>query len=190
MLWALLKRGTNANNRISSKQSNQKRGVMRKIIIGVMGPGNAATTADKTYAYELGSAIAQQGWVLLTGGRQEGVMEAANQGAKASNGLTLGILPTADETNLSEAVDLAIFTDMGNGRNNLNVLSSHVVVACGMAAGTASEVALALKNGKSVILLNSSEAAQEFFQSLNSQQVFLADSVEGAIALIQSLLSN
>lgn len=190
MPWALLKRGTNANNRISSKQSNQKRGVMRKIIIGVMGPGNAATKADKNSAYELGSAIAQQGWVLLTGGRQEGVMEAANQGAKASNGLTLGILPTADETGISEAVDVAIFTDMGNGRNNLNVLSSHVVVACGMAAGTASEVALALKNGKSVILLNSSEAAQEFFQSLNSQQVFLADSVEGAIALIQSLLSN
>ena len=77
---------------------------------------------------------------------------------------------------------------MGNGRNNLNVLSSHVVVACGMAAGTASEVALALKNGKSVILLNSSEAAQEFFQSLNSQQVFPADTVKGAIALIQSLL--
>lgn len=155
-----------------------------------MGPGNDATTADKNCAYELGSAIAQQGWVLLTGGRNQGVMEAANQGAKASNGLTLGILPTANETSLSEAVDLAIFTDMGNGRNNLNVLSSHVVVACGMGMGTASEVALALKNGKSIILLHSSDTAQEFFQSLNPQQVFHADSAASAIALIQSLLSN
>lgn len=163
---------------------------MRRIVIGVMGPGNEATASDKHCAYELGSAIAQQGWVLLTGGRQEGVMEAANQGAKASQGLTLGILPTADETSLSEAVDLAILTDMGNGRNNLNVLSSHVVVACGMGMGTASEVALALKNGKSVILLNASETAQEFFQSLNRQQVFPVDTVESAIALIQSLLSS
>lgn len=161
---------------------------MRKIIIGVMGPGNDATTEDKQWAYKLGSAIAQQGWVLLTGGRNQGVMDAANQGAKAANGLTLGILPTADETGLSNAVDLAVFTDMGNGRNNLNVLSSHVVVACGMGMGTASEVALALKNGKPVILLNGSSMAQEFFQSLNPQQMYRADAADSAIALIQSLL--
>ncbi|NBD18833.1 MAG: cytochrome [Cyanobacteria bacterium] len=161
---------------------------MRKIIIGVMGPGNGATREDKTCAYELGYAIAQQGWVLLTGGRNQGVMAAANQGAKAANGLTLGILPTADETNISQAVDLAVFTDMGNGRNNINVLSSQVVVACGMGTGTASEIALALKNGKPVILFNSSAVGIEFFQSLSPQQVYGTDKVEGAIALIQSLL--
>jgi len=153
-----------------------------------MGPGNEATATDKNCAYELGSVIAQQGWVLLTGGRNQGVMDAANQGAKAANGLTLGILPTADDTSVSDAVDLAVFTDMGNGRNNVNVLSSHVVVACGMGMGTASEVALALKNGKPVILLNSSDTAREFFQSLNRQQVFPTDTVKDAIALIQSLL--
>ncbi len=153
-----------------------------------MGPGNGATTEDKTCAYELGRAIAQQGWVLLTGGRNQGVMAAANQGAKAVNGLTLGILPTADEANISEAVDLAIFTDMGNGRNNINVLSSQIVVTCGMGMGTASEVALALKNGKPVILLNSSGVGIQFFQSLSPKQVYATDTVEGAIALIQSLV--
>jgi len=153
-----------------------------------MGPGNGATAADKACAYELGSAIAQQGWILLTGGRNQGVMEAATQGAKSANGLTLGILPTADEANISEAVDLAIFTDMGNARNNINVLSSDVVVACGMGMGTASEVALALKNGKSVILLNASEAAIAFFQYLNSQQVSFSDSPKSAIKIIQSLI--
>lgn len=162
--------------------------MMRKKIIGVMGPGNDATKEDQSCAYELGKAIAQQGWVLLTGGRNQGVMEAANQGAKAVDGLTLGVLPTADATGISDAVDLAIFTDMGNGRNNINVLSSEVVVACGMGMGTASEVALALKNGKPVILLNSSDTAQQFFRSLHPQQVHQAESADRAIALIKSLI--
>jgi hypothetical protein len=162
--------------------------MMRKTIIGVMGPGNDATKEDQSCAYELGKAIAQQGWVLLTGGRNQGVMEAANQGAKAVDGLTLGVLPTADATGISEAVDLAIFTDMGNGRNNINVLSSEVVVACGMGMGTASELALALKNGKPVILLNSSDTAQQFFRSLHPQQVHQAASADRAIALIKSLI--
>ena len=43
---------------------------------------------------------------------------------------------------------------MGNGRNVINVLSSDVVIACAGGAGTISEVALALKSSKPVILLN------------------------------------
>jgi predicted Rossmann-fold nucleotide-binding protein len=42
---------------------------------------------------------------------------------------------------------------MGSARNCINVLSSHVVVACPGGAGTLSEIALALKYGKKVILL-------------------------------------
>jgi len=36
--------------------------------------------------------------------------------------------------------------------------SSDVVIACGMGAGTASEIALALKGNKKVILLNDEES--------------------------------
>ncbi|MGD9306411.1 MAG: hypothetical protein PVF79_19225 [Desulfobacterales bacterium] len=43
---------------------------------------------------------------------------------------------------------------MGNARNCINVLSSHVVVACPGGAGTISEIALALKNDRPVILMN------------------------------------
>ncbi|MBV8883772.1 MAG: cytochrome, partial [Chroococcidiopsidaceae cyanobacterium CP_BM_RX_35] len=85
---------------------------MRKIIVGVMGPGDNATATDLKNARELGQLIALQGWVLLTGGRNVGVMDAASAGAKAANGLTIGILP--DRTNtISAAVDIAIITDMG-----------------------------------------------------------------------------
>lgn len=155
---------------------------MRKIIIGVMGPGEQATANDLQNAYELGKFIAQKGWILLTGGRKTGVMDAASKGAKSVNGLTIGILPSANQDDVSEAVDIAIFTDMGNARNNINVLSSDMVIACGMGAGTASEIALALKNNKKVILLTNDEVSKVFFQQISPENVYLAKSVEDAIA--------
>lgn len=105
-------------------------------------------------------------------------MEAASQGAKQNNGLTIGILPGSNNSCMSEAVDIAIFTDMHNARNNINVLSSDVVIACGMGLGTASEVALALKNKKPVILLTDSES-QAFFQKM--APVYIANNVEHRI---------
>jgi uncharacterized protein (TIGR00725 family) len=143
---------------------------MKKIIVGVMGSGAEATPNDLKNAYELGKLIAHEGWVLLTGGRNVGVMDAASQGAKAANGLTIGILPTDDTNAISEAVDIAIMTDMGNARNNINVLSSNVVIACGIGAGTVSEIALALKANKKVILLNDSKEAQAFFHETLSRK--------------------
>jgi len=153
-----------------------------------MGPGIGATESDQQNAYELGKLIAQEGWVLLTGGRNAGVMNAANMGAKAANGLTIGILPTADDSGVSEAVDIAIITNIGNARNNINVLSSNVVIACGMGTGTASEVALALKANKAVVLLSDHQESQVFFTSLSSSMVFVAETPGAAIAIAKDLI--
>lgn len=161
---------------------------MRKIIVGVMGPGDNATTADLDNAHELGKRIAAEGWVLLTGGRNAGVMDAASKGAKAAAGLTIGILGGNDTSAVSDAVDIAIVTDMGNGRNNINVLSSDVVIACGMGAGTASEAALALKNGKKVVLLTDNQESQQFFTSLSPDSIFLAASPGTAIKFVKEIL--
>jgi uncharacterized protein (TIGR00725 family) len=163
---------------------------MRKTIVGVMGPGDRASPIDLDNAYQLGRSIAQKGWVLLTGGRKVGVMDAASRGAKASGGLTVGILPTDSAEVVSEAVDIAIVTDLGNARNNINVLSSDVVIACGMGIGTASEVALALKNGKKAILLTQDPDSQRFFSNLSPDNILLADSPEKAIALAQEIIEN
>ena len=163
---------------------------MRKIIIGVMGPGANASETDLQNAYQLCQLIAQEGWVLLTGGRNAGVMDAANKGAKAANGLTVGILPNNDTNNISEAVDIAIVTDMGNARNNINVLSSNVVIACGMGAGTASEVALALKGNKQVILLTDSEESKLFFRSLSADNIILTKTAKAAIKIVKELLTH
>ncbi len=163
---------------------------MRKTIIGVMGVGNFATPRDLDNAYQLGQLIAQNGWILLTGGRKAGVMEAANKGAKIAGGLTVGILPGKDTSNLAEDVDIAIITDLGNARNNINVLSSDVVIACGMGTGTASEIALALKNQKKVILLNDNPISKEFFKSLSPEKVLIARNPEQATALAKAILQT
>ncbi|MFB2771850.1 TIGR00725 family protein [Pelatocladus sp. BLCC-F211] len=163
---------------------------MRQIIIGVMGPGEKATETDVTNAYKLGELIAQQGWILLTGGRNSGVMDAVNKGAKSANGLTIGILPSENQIDISEAVDIAIFTDMGNARNNINVLSSDVVIACGMGTGTASEVALALKANKQVILLNDDDESKIFFKKLSPINIHVVESVSEAIATVQKILNS
>ncbi len=155
-----------------------------------MGPGDHATATEQDNAYQLGKLIAQQGWGLLTGGRQAGVMNAASQGAKAAGGLTIGILPDNNTDRVSEAVDIAIVTGMGNARNNINVLSSDAIVACGMGVGTASEIALALKNGKKVILLTDEREAQQFFLSLSPENVFLATHPQAAIDLVKVILTS
>ncbi|NER46863.1 MAG: TIGR00725 family protein [Symploca sp. SIO1A3] len=160
---------------------------MRKTIIGVMGPGNPPTEIDLHRAYRLGQLIAQEGWVLLTGGRKVGVMDAASKGAQVAGGLTVGILPDDNTSEISEAVDIAIITNMDSARNNINVLSSDVVIACGMGTGTASEVALALKNGKQVVLLTDDQDSQRFFTNLSPEQVFLVNSPEAAIKLVKEL---
>lgn len=164
---------------------------MRKPIIGVMGRGDKAREVDIKMAFELGSLIAQQNWVLLSGGRNWGVMDAVNKGANSSGGLTVGVLPTKDRDLISDAVDVAIITDMGSARNNINVLSSDIVVACGMGgAGTASEIALALKGNKPVILLNNSEESRQFFRKIGGTLIHEAKSARQTIEIVASLLST
>lgn len=65
----------------------------RKPIIGVMGPGNPKDSSILKHAEELGRQIAKRNWILLTGGRKSGVMDAASKGANEAGGEVIGILP-------------------------------------------------------------------------------------------------
>jgi uncharacterized protein (TIGR00725 family) len=118
-------------------------------------------------------------------------MEAACAGAKSVPGsLTIGILPTGPEGPVSAHVDVAVFTGMGEARNAINVLSSEVVVACGVEGpGTASEVALALKAGRPTVLLAPTPIGLAFFQTMVGRGSFHeAQTPEGVIALIEEQL--
>lgn len=154
-----------------------------------MGPGENATPEDNEIAFDLGKAIAGHGWIVLTGGRSFGVMDAAMKGAHEANGLTIGVLPNDNAVNSSENADIRIMTGMGSARNMINVLSSHIIVVIGMAAGTASEVALAVKSNKKVILLNQDEITIRFFKNIGTYKVMVSTSVEETIGMIKDYLS-
>lgn len=161
-----------------------------RFVVGVMGPAKASKR-DLDNARALGEFIARRGWVVLTGGRDVGVMDAACEGAKRVGGsLTIGVLPTAKDK-VSRHVDVPIITEMGSGRNNINVLTSHVVVVCGLSgSGTVSEVALAVKAGKPVVLVEATPADVAFFSKLDSRLVNAASSPEEAIELIMKLMDG
>ena len=154
-----------------------------------MGPGENATPDDNEMAYDLGRAIAKAGWITLTGGRSFGVMDAALKGATEEGGLTIGVLPGDNDKNSSQHAQIKIVTSMGSGRNYISVLSSHVIVILGMAAGTASEVALALKSRKKIILLKQDEVTIRFFKNLGTYNVLVSETVEDTVKYIKDYLA-
>lgn len=163
---------------------------MRKKIVGVMGPGSPSNPEILDFAYRLGLEIARNDWVLLTGGRAAGVMEHASRGAREAGGTVVGILPDDDTGQCSAHVDIAIPTGMGSARNYINILASDFVVACGMGAGTASEVSLAIKSGKKVLLLKVSEEAKQFFNQINSELVDNSCSIDQTVEKIRAHFAN
>ncbi len=105
-------------------------------------------------AYSVGWEIAQKGSVLYCGGLG-GVMEAAAKGAKAGDGVTIGILPTLNANDANSYIDHPICTGASHARNLMVVASVDVIIAIGGEYGTLSEIALALKLQKPVICLAS-----------------------------------
>lgn len=164
-------------------------------IVGVMGSGSGLQL-DR--AREVGRWLATQRVHLLTGGgggTMESVSRAFSEHADRQ-GLVLGVLPGS--TRAGEApsgypnrwVELRIATHLplsgrrgtdALSRNHINVLSSDVLIALPGSAGTASEVALALRYGRPIVaylkdrseiegldpktrVLESFEEVQEFVQ--------------------------
>jgi hypothetical protein len=73
-------------------------------------------------------------------------------------------------------------TEIHNARNSINVLSSHVVIACGdRGPGTVSEVTLAMKARKPVILLGVSELSREFYSRLARENTHFATTAAEAV---------
>jgi uncharacterized protein (TIGR00725 family) len=158
-----------------------------RTVIGVMGSGEDGDAALLAQARELGAAIARQGWVLLNGGRGTGVMDASARGAEEAGGLVVGVLPDSDLRRASEHLSVAIRTDMGDARNAINVLSSDVVIALRGGAGTLSEVALALKAGRTVVALDF-DPGSGFARWRDNGQLVLAHGVSDAIDAVRIAL--
>jgi uncharacterized protein (TIGR00725 family) len=125
----------------------------RKPRIGVMGPSEC-TGPVRDLAREVGRHIAVAGAILVCGGKG-GAMEAAAQGAREAGGLTIGILPGTDPYDANPYVDIPVVTGLGEARNWVNVLTSQAVIAVHGGVGTLSEIALALRAQRPVVLLRS-----------------------------------
>jgi len=120
----------------------------RRRLVAVCGESDPRTSlAD--LAFELGRGIAERDAVLICGGLT-GVMEHAARGARSAGGLTIGLLPGDDPHDANPYIDLAIPTGLGHARNAV-LARSDGVVALGGGLGTLSEIALALRNGRPAI---------------------------------------
>ena len=157
----------------------------KHLIVGVMG-GSSASEKDKQMAYDLGRRIAQQGWILLSGGRNTGIMNASLKGAFEAGGTTLGILPDENMERASTYLTIPILTGMGQVRNLINALSSDVVVAFKGGPGTVSEICFALKYEKNVILMDT-EIGQALEAVASEHQAHVALTPDEVVIKIKSL---
>ena len=119
--------------------------------VAVVGSG---TAAGELYdqAREVGRLVAERGATVVCGGLS-GVMEAAARGATEAGGTAIGILPDVDRKRQNEYLTYSVATGAGQARNLAVVCSGDVVIAVGGEYGTLSEIGLARKVGRPVVVL-------------------------------------
>ena len=120
------------------------------VVIG----SSRATKEEENIAFEVGSEIAKNGYILVCGGK-DGIMEAACKGAKENNGTTIGIIPDEIPEGGNKYLDIIIPTGINYSRNFIVQNSGSAIIMIGGSYGTLSELAYALLFNKKVIALKS-----------------------------------
>lgn len=179
----------------------------RRTIVAVV--GNAAcwfencNENDKekwNAAYELGKALVDNGFRVLTGGGR-GVMRAAMAGAHASKnykeGDTIAIGPSYDENDVNDFADIVIATGLDGFRDNI-VANSPVVVAVGGGSGTLREISAAWKQARLVIAYTNVEGWSAKMAGapldgnnrypFEEDKIWAAESAEDVIGIIKEWL--
>jgi len=161
------------------------------ITIGVMGSGSDELDH---LARPLGQLLARLGVNLLTGAGG-GVMTSVSRAFTTSpraRGICIGIVPCASIDERASPrdgypnpfVELPILTHLPYrgtrgtddlSRNHINVLSSNAIVALPGGSGTASEVALAVRYRKPIVVLTTSEALVSSFDPSVPRVLDIAD---------------
>lgn len=157
----------------------------RSCTVSVVGGANC-TPEQYAVAEEVGRLLAEEGAILVCGGRS-GVMEAACRGAFKAGGVTLGILPGYSRADGNDYLTIAIPTGLGHARNALVVQAGQVVIAIGGGYGTLSEIGIALKAGRKVIGLDSWRATDSKGQAAD---IIRASSPKEAVALAISFVGT
>lgn len=160
--------------------------------IAVCAPG-AAPDEALLLAGDVGRLVAERGCTLVCGGLG-GAMAAACRGAKEAGGVTIGIIPGYDERAANPWVDHVICSGLGQARNTLVAATGQVLLAVGGGWGTLSEIALALRLGRPVVLLGEwgdvlgSDEGRAQIAALGGEVIFAAtaeEAVEAALAALR-----
>ena len=98
----------------------------------------------------------------------------------------MGILPGSGRADSppNPHVDIALFTGLGEARNWVNVCASDAIIAIGGGFGTLSEIALALKVKKPLVLLGSWRFEMEGVSTAVARTDDAAQAVEMAFAAL------
>ncbi|MBM3209694.1 TIGR00725 family protein [Candidatus Shapirobacteria bacterium] len=132
---------------------------MRKLQIGVIGPAKGEYPKSKKLgrsisgvAENIGELLSKENVIVITGGGG-GVMEAVSRGAKRKNGITVGT-PGRNRKSSNKYIDIEILTPIDTGDFLFaGILSSDAIIAIPGGAGTLSEVCLAYRYKKPIIIL-------------------------------------
>ncbi len=128
----------------------------RRPVLAVLGSGGILPAEILASAEELGRLAVDRGFRVVTGGR-EGVMEVVSRGARSSelwdDGSVIGVLPDYDPAAANPFVDIVVPTGLGLGRNIVVVAMADVVIAFSGGAGTLTEIGMAWRLGKPIIVL-------------------------------------
>jgi uncharacterized protein (TIGR00725 family) len=107
---------------------------------------------QRELAREVGRRLAEAGAIVLCGGLG-GVMEAAAEGAVKAGGTVVGILPGADRGSGNPHLTIAIASGLGEARNAVLTAAADAVIAIGGGWGTLSEIGLARRRDRPVVVL-------------------------------------
>lgn len=129
-------------------------------------------------AREVGRLVAEGGATVVCGGLS-GVMEAAARGATEAGGTAIGILPDQDRREQNEYLTYSVATGVGQARNLAVVCSADVVIAVGGEYGTLSEIGLARKVGRPVVVLEGWDLGEHVIAASSPREA-----VEAAFRLI------
>jgi uncharacterized protein (TIGR00725 family) len=157
---------------------------MRLEYISVIGGGQCGA-ADYATAMEVGRLIAEAGATLVCGGLS-GIMEAAARGAREAGGSTIGILPGHDRSHANPYLDHVVTTGIGHARNLAVVSSGDAVIAIGGSYGTLSEIGLARRVGRPVIILSGWRVQNDE----GTEGILYASSPREAMALVRQALAG
>ncbi|MCH9816535.1 MAG: TIGR00725 family protein [Actinomycetia bacterium] len=119
--------------------------------VAISGPGEGASSDDRSRAYEAAGQLVSHGCVILTGGLG-GVMAAAAAGAKAAGGTSIAILPGLDRGSTGDHT-FTIPTGLGELRNGLLIRAADGVLIVGGSWGTLSEYAFSERTEVPVVTL-------------------------------------